>query len=185
MTINKLFRGIIMCRLPPKELPPRASPTLQVQKLNLNHHFKPGSFDVIFQISIQEQISFKSGTHILHLAAFNATSPVLWRIWEITWFSPRAIQSIGCDVSGKLCYCMQLFVFVFANLVDLNALGPHPPSPLQLLPSFNRFLLFSSVLICFHPFSLVSAIIPVCRVLGKKDWKSKLLEALGFTTFSI
>ena len=58
---------------------------LQVQNLNINHDFKPGYFDAGFQIFTQGRISFKSGTQILHLGAFDTLSRVLGRIWDMLW----------------------------------------------------------------------------------------------------
>ena len=57
--------------------------TFQVQNLNINPDFKPGSFDTGFQIFSQGQISFKSGTQILHLGAFDALSRVLGQILDM------------------------------------------------------------------------------------------------------
>ena len=58
---------------------------LQVQNLNFNHDFKPVSFNAGFQIFTPKQISLKSGTQILHLGAFDASSRVLGRIWDMLW----------------------------------------------------------------------------------------------------
>ena len=54
--------------------------------LHFNHDFKPESFNAGFQIFTQGQISFKSGTQILHLGAFDTLSRrILWRIWDMLW----------------------------------------------------------------------------------------------------
>ena len=53
--------------------------TLQDQDLKFNLDFKPGSFDAGFQIFTQGQISFKSGTQILHLRFFDASSLTVLR----------------------------------------------------------------------------------------------------------
>ena len=79
----------------------------QVQNLNFKHDFKPGSFEPGFQIFTRGQISFNSGTQILHLGAFDALSRLLGRIWD------------------KLCIKFNNLTFWFCNYICIKVRGQH------------------------------------------------------------